>query len=183
MKFEGRGLKTKLDIDVITEILAGEDTQEKIETLEELEYQLPEWDIFPVQMVLAGLADQDTNVRSRTFSLLRYRPEMLSQQDLVKILCLIEDCGEEVKRQMIEEVSVFAWYIESNTLKDVLPYLWHRHGDVRDTAVQVFTELSHRFTDEMFLKVAEEFSNENINIRESIADFLQRNGQDCLIVY
>jgi hypothetical protein len=41
-------MKRKLDIDVITEILEGDDKLVKIETLEELEYQLPEWDIFPI---------------------------------------------------------------------------------------------------------------------------------------
>ena len=174
-------MKRKLDIDVITEILAGKNTQEKVETLEELVYQLPEWDIFPIQMVLTGLADQDAEVRSLTFSLLSYRPEMLSQQDLVKVLCLIEDGGKEVQRQIVEEVNSFAQFIESDTLKDVLPYLWHRDGDVRDTAVQVFTELSHRFTEEMFLVVTESYSTNNMDIRESIAEFLEQNGQDSLL--
>jgi hypothetical protein len=132
-------------------------------------------------MVLAGLSDKDADVRSQTFSLLCYRPEMLSQEDLFRVLQLIEDGGEEVERLIVEEVSFFAGYIESDTLKKVLPYLWHRDGGVRDTAVQVFTELSHRFTEEMFLRVAEAYSSENMKIRESISEFLERNGQKHLI--
>ena len=65
-------MKRRLDIDGISEILAGDDTREKIEALEELERQLPEWDIFPVSMLLPGLADPNAEVRARTFSLLRY---------------------------------------------------------------------------------------------------------------
>jgi len=176
-----RTLPRKLDIDSISEILAGEDTQLKLEALAELEFQLPDWHIVPVPVILAGICDADADVRVSTFDLLRYMPDRLSQGDLLSVLRLIEDCGDEVRRQIVEEVSTFARCIESNTLKDVLPYLWHRNGDVRDTAVQVFTELSHRFTPEMFLQVAEEFSHENMNVRESIAEFLERNGQSELI--
>lgn len=174
-------MRRKFDIDVVTEVLSGEDVREKIEMLEELQYQLPEWDIFPVQMILAGMFDKNAGVRALTFSLLTYCPEELSQEDLLAVLRLIEDCGEDVRRQIVEEVSVFARCIESETLKLVLPFLSHRNGDVRDTAVQVFTELSHRFTDEMFLRVAEAYSNENVDIRDSIAEFLERNGQGALI--
>lgn len=175
-------MKRKLNIDVITEILTGEDTQDKIATLEELEWQLPEWDIFPIQMVLIGLRDEDAEVRSRTFSLLRYRPQKLSQQDLLMVMRLIEDCGEEVNRQIVEEVSVFAQFIESDTLRKVLPYLWHQDGNVRDTAVQVLTELSHRFTPEMFLELAEAYAGEGLNGRESIGEFLEQNGQVSLLI-
>ncbi len=75
----------KFDIDTVTEILAGEDVQEKIEMLEELCFQLPEWDIFPVQMILAGLLDKNTGVRSLTFSLLKYCHEKFSIENTIFI--------------------------------------------------------------------------------------------------
>jgi len=60
--------------------------------------------------------------------------------------------------QIVDDVSAFACCIESETLKRVLAFISHRNGDVRGTAVQINTELSHRFTPEIYLEVAEPYS-------------------------
>jgi len=169
------------DIELISETLAGDDTLEKIRMLEALESQLPDWDIFPVSMLLPGLDDPDSTVRGLTFSLLSYCKERLTQDDLLKILNLIGVGDVEVRRLAVEMVSVFSTCIRSDTLRRVVPYLWHRDGEVRETAIEVFTSISYQFTDEMFMAVAEKYGSEGMNVRESIAEFLERNGQECLI--
>ena len=47
--------------------------------------------------------------------------------------------------------------------------------------MQVFSELSYQFTEEMFMSVAEAYNFQNIEVRESIAEFLERNGHGGLI--
>lgn len=174
-------MKRRLDIDGINEILAGGDTREKIEALEELGYQLPEWDIFPVSMLLPGLADPDKEVRARTFSLLRYYPEKFSDQDDLQILRMIENANDEVRRLAIETISAVVGCVKISTLREVMHYLWHKDEGVRATAIEVFTELSYQFTEEMFLTVAEAYNLQSIKVRESIAEFLERCGHGGLI--
>lgn len=174
-------MKCKFDIDMVAEILAGDDSQAKIGMLDELEFHLPEWDIFPAQMFLAGLDDGDSEVRLLTFSLLGCCPEKLTQCDLVKVLGLIEDRCEDVRHQIVEDVGRFAREIERETIKEVLPYLWHYERDVRETAIQVFSEIPQLFNQEMFLELAGIFANKSMEAREAIGEFLERNGQSFLI--
>lgn len=174
-------MKRRLDIDGISEILAGGDTREKIKALEELGCQLPEWDIFPVGMLLPGLADPDTQVRARTFSLFRYYPEKFSDQDDLQILKMIENADNEVRRLAVETISAIVGCVKCSVLREVMHYLWHRDEGVRETAIEVFTALSYQFTEEMFLSVAEAYNSHSIKVRDSIVEFLEGNGHGELI--
>jgi len=71
--------------------------------------------------------------------------------------------------------------IDSFILREKIHCLWHKDEGVRATAMQVFSELSYQFTEEMFMSVAEAYNFQNIEVRESIAEFLERNGHGGLI--
>lgn len=63
----------------------------------------------------------------------------------------------------------------------MLPLLNHRDESVRESVVLALDELSHIFTAAMFLDLVGEYRQAQDGIRDSIADFLQRNGQENLI--
>lgn len=173
--------KTGIDIDRISEIVSGGDARSKIEALEALECQLPEWDIFPVGMLLSGLSDPDPEVRIRIFSLLSYCSDHLTDQNALQVLQLLEHDSEEVRKLAVATIIAVFGCIDSFILREKIHCLWHKDEGVRATAMQLFSELSYQFTEEMFMSVAEAYNFQNIEVRESIAEFLERNGHGGLI--
>lgn len=175
------GVKEPINLETITEVLGGSDTKLKLDALEELSQQLLDWNIVPTQKILVGLEDENAKVRAKTLSLVKHFLEELSQKDFRKILSFIEADEQEINQILFEEVESFGPFIEFNTLKEFLPYLWHQKREIRDTTNQLFSSLSHRITPETYIEVAEMYHQENCDTRKSIAEFLDQNGQINLI--
>jgi len=165
----------------IKEALAGTDTELKLGILQELSEHCPGWNTSVTDIFLSGLQDQQATVRIATVELLRLYPDRLSQQQLLQVLQLITDSDRQVREIVIDEIRGFGRYVEDVTLREITPLLGHSNEDVRESVVLVLDKLSHLFTAAMFLDLVDEYRQGTDGVRDSIADFLQRNGQESLI--
>ena len=171
----------KFDIDTIRAIMAGSNAQEKIAMLDTVYYHIDEWDIFPISIFMCGLNDINTDVRCATLAMLSNYSHKMSQAELLQALSLIEDCDDKIRLLLVDRFYAIVSELDDDSLRSFLPYLWHTKETIRDAAIEMLMDFASDFTNEMFQDIANAYSCSNMKVRESISEFLERNGQEHLI--